>query len=152
MKTKNALQNILSRFGKIEPENPLAQQCEGYSTITVDSKRTVRLIFDETKGTLQLISPVCRDNPEIYADMLELNMFRDQLAGARFILLRETDSLALLKHIEINDLTAQEFEVLFEEFLDIALKWSETFSNYGDSDDDNDSVPTLIMDDIFNRA
>lgn len=153
MKTTYTLQDVLIRFGKAVDQEPLTVQNEGYSTLTVCEKVTVRLVFDENNGIIQLISPISPDNPEIYADLLELNMFRDQLAGARFILLREIGKLALFKHIAINNTTVHEFEVLFEEFMDIALKWSETFSRQNNSaEEESDSVSALVMDDIFNRA
>lgn len=153
MKTTHTLQDVLVRFGKTVDQQPLTIQNEGYSTLTVCDKVTVRLVFDDSNGIIQLISPISPDNPEIYADLLELNMFREQLAGARFILLRESGKLALQKHIVINNTTVHEFEVLFEEFISIALKWSETFSDQNNlSEEESDSVSTLVMDDIFNRA
>ncbi|WP_290920524.1 type III secretion system chaperone [Halodesulfovibrio sp.] len=153
MKTTHTLQDVLVRFGKTVDQQPLTIQNEGYSTLTVCDKVTVRLVFDDSNGIIQLISPISPDNPEIYADLLELNMFREQLAGARFILLRESGKLALQKHIVINNTTVHEFEVLFEEFISIALKWYETFSDQNKlSEEESDSVSTLVMDDIFNRA
>ena len=125
----------------------------GKTKRTIKSKKTVRLDIDEENGSLQLITPISPDNPEHYADLLELNAFRNQLAGARFVLLREEGSIALLKHVEIKNLTLQEFELIFEEFLTISQKWSETFTQ---KDSKNKNIAyknqTLMINDIFNRT
>lgn len=153
MEYKKTLQNILATFAQRIGHKPLTLDKQGYIRITIKERMEVRLTIDEEHEALQLIASIAPDNPEIYADLLELNRFRTQLAGARFILLREAESIALLKHIEIANLTLQEFEMLFEEFLNIAQKWSNTFSEEPLEDtDDSNNISSLIMNDIFNRA
>lgn len=153
MEYKNTLQNLLTKFAKNIDHEPFTFDERGYSRITIKGKPTVRLDIDEKNGSLQLITPVSPDNPELYADLLEINAFRNQLVGARFVLLREEQSIALLKHVEIKDLTLKEFELLFEEFLVIAQKWKETFALRNPKVPNNsDKVQALVMDDVFNRA
>lgn len=152
MEYKQTLQNILTKFKKDIAREPLTLVDNIYSHITIDGQREVLLNLDEENGALQLISPIAPDNPELYADLLELNMFRKQLAGARFVLIRDINSIALLRHIEIKNLTLQEFEVLIEKSLGIAQKWSEPFEKNTNPTDDSDKTPMLVMDEIFNRA
>lgn len=153
MEYKNTLRNLLTKFAKNIDHEPFTFDERGYSRITIKGKTTVRLDIDEKNGSLQLITPVSPDNPELYADLLEINAFRNQLVGARFVLLREEQSIALLKHVEIKNLTLKEFELLFEEFLVIAQKWKETFALRNPKLSDNsDKVQALVMDDVFNRA
>lgn len=153
MEYKNTLRNLLTKFAENIDHEPFTFDEGGYSRITIKGKTSVRLDIDEKNRSLQLVTLVSSDNPEIYADLLEINAFRNQLAGARFVLLREERSIALLKHIEIEDLTLQKFELIFEEFLAIAQKWRETFALRNPEETDNsDKIQSIVMDDIFNRA
>lgn len=153
MEHKNTLRNLLTKFAENIDHEPFTFDEKGYSRITIKGKVSVRLETDEENKSLQLVTLVSPDNPEIYADILEINAFRNQLAGARFVLLREERSIALLKHVEIEDLTLQKFELIYEEFLAIAQKWRETFALRSPEEIDNsDKFQSIVMDDIFNRA
>ncbi|KAF1077080.1 type III secretion system chaperone [Halodesulfovibrio sp. MK-HDV] len=153
MEYKNTLRNLLTEFAENIDHGPLTFDESGYSRITIKGNLSVRLDIDEANGSLQLVTIVSPDNPEIYADLLEINAFRNQLAGARFVLLREEGNIALLKHVEIEDLTLQKFELIFTEFLAIAQKWTETLALRDPEEiDDSDKTQPLEMDDVFNRA
>lgn len=153
MKQENPLRNLLTTFAQNIDHEPFTFDERGYSRITIKGKRTVRLDIDEKNGSLQLITPISPDNPEIYADLLEINAFRNQLVGARFVLLREEQSIALLKHVEIKDLTLQNFEMIFKEFLVLAQKWTETFAvKLPEKIQSSDKAQSVVMEDIFNRA
>ncbi|SIN98264.1 type III secretion system chaperone [Halodesulfovibrio marinisediminis] len=153
MKAKHTLHNILTKFAS--PFHPSQQDLSltGYTHITINGETTIQVDFNEEKESVTIIAPIATNNPDFYADLLVLNAFRDQLAGARFILLRETNQIGLLTHFDLTNLTVQKLEQLFEEFFDVTQKWAKAFENKDTNQtEDSDTIPSQIYNDIFNRA
>ena len=127
MTNMDIVQDILKQFGKIIDLEPLALNEEGSCRLVFDGDTELNLELDDASDSLLLISPVAPAHEDMFADLLELNLFWAQMHGARFVLLREAGVVALMRRLAVNELDTPTFESALESFLTTVDIWSKAF-------------------------
>ena len=146
------VQDVLADFGKNIGLESLQLGEEGYCRMQVDDSLEINFELDSKNGLLLFLTPIAKANPKLYADCLELNMLFRELRGARFILIREANLIALMKAVEVDQLTLSVFEVQLEEFIQVAQNWIDAFSESPEATKENEEKPAITHTHLTNRA
>jgi len=121
-----AMENMLSEFGA----------SIGIPDLKPDEEHRCNLMFDEVAVSFELgvddesiyiytlLGPVPEGDVEsVYADLLHANFVFDGTGGATFCVDPGTKGIVLLRAERLESLRLARFEVLLEDFVNVAERW-----------------------------
>ncbi|SIN76773.1 type III secretion system chaperone [Halodesulfovibrio marinisediminis] len=152
MDNHTIIQGVLKEFGKIIDLESLALNQDGSCKLMFDNELEINFELDQTTDSLFLISPVAVGNEKLFADALQLNLFWGELNGCRFILLGNTNVLALMRRIPVERFDLITLETELEKFLETVSVWKQAFENKLQEEQESASTSDQYMQNFMNRV
>lgn len=139
MQPREQLADLLGEYGKLIGMPGLSLSKSASCQLTYDNKASIHLDYLSEEGRLMLACVILRlpldHQAEAYADLMELNLYRQELANGCFALLKEAGLVVLCRQMEVASLDVQTFAEALETLAEAGMLWQDQLTGrFADED------------------
>lgn len=140
---QNKAAELLAAYGKHAGIEGLTLPETGCCRFTFGENLSIAVDYMPEADCFMLTAPIielpANGRAEIYTDLMELNLFWEELACARFAIFRELGQVVLTRQLQLESISAKRFIIALESFAEAAGAWQENLSGLTASEDDETS-------------